>query len=210
LGLHRRLTLYDPTCGSAYHLTALGFLYPDGLQSILASDADPRVLELARRNLGLLSAQGLAQREREIAALLAQYGKDSHEAALRSAAKLRSLIEPLTMVRSRTFLANTLNAADLARGLGGEKVDLVMSDIPYGRLSGWILPEGHSPSEQSSAWHMLAALRGLLTPGAMVAIAADKAQKIAHAGFHRVERFQLGKRQIVLLQLGDSPAVPEI
>ena len=33
-----------------------------------------------------------------------------------------------------------------------------------------------------------------------IAIAADKAQKIAHPGYARIERFRVGKRQIALLQ----------
>jgi hypothetical protein len=47
---------------------------------------------------------------------------------------------------------------------------------------------------------MLRALRALLHAGSIVAVAADKQQKIADDGYDRVERFQIGKRQVVLLK----------
>ena len=45
LGLSRPLTFYDPTCGGAYHLTALGFLHGGSLRAILASDVDDIALD---------------------------------------------------------------------------------------------------------------------------------------------------------------------
>jgi hypothetical protein len=47
---------------------------------------------------------------------------------------------------------------------------------------------------------MLETLHPLLKPGSMVAIAADKGQKIHHHNYQRLERFQIGKRRIFILQ----------
>jgi hypothetical protein len=47
---------------------------------------------------------------------------------------------------------------------------------------------------------LLAALQSVLTDGSIVAIAADKSQKVAHKDYRRVERFQVGKRQVALLE----------
>ena len=39
---------------------------------------------------------------------------------------------------------------------------------------------------------------------AVVAIAADKAQQIAHPAYRRIQRFRLGKRQVALLRPVDA------
>ena len=192
----RRLTIYDPTCGGAYHLTALGFLHGDVIEAILASDIEPRAVSLAQRNLGLLSPAGLNQREQEINALLAQYGKASHVEALKSIAVLRRQITQ-PPVRTRTFQANALDATSFLPALASETIDLVLCDIPYGQLSQW-----HSPEEVSNhppLWQMLEALKQVIPPSAILAIAADKRQKIMHESYRRTAHFQVGKRQVTLL-----------
>lgn len=197
----RRLTLYDPTCGGAYHLTALGFLYGEQIGAILASDVDENILDLARRNLGLLSEEGIRRREREIQEMLERYGKESHAAALHSAAALHHALAKFPPITARAFLANATDRAAIQQGLAGEPVDLVFSDIPYGQLTKWRLSGSVRDDNSSSPlWHMLDSLRPILSGEALVTIAADKSQKIAHEGYRRVERFQIGKRQVALLR----------
>ena len=58
-GLNEPVTLYDPCCGTAYHLAALAFLHGSEIASILAADIDPPVVAIARRNLDLLTPAGL-------------------------------------------------------------------------------------------------------------------------------------------------------
>lgn len=194
----RRLTVYDPTCGGAYHLAALGFLHGDTIEAILASDANEGVLPLAGRNLGLLLSEGLARRAEELSALYRQYGKESHAAALRSAAALSESLKRFAPIRTRLFQANALDPHALTEHLSGETIDLVISDVPYGQLTGWVLPaESTAPAP---LWQMLDALLPVLSQGSLVCIAADKHQKAAHEGYQRVERFQIGKRQVVLLR----------
>jgi hypothetical protein len=198
------LTIFDPTCGGAYHLAALGLLHGQYIARILASDIDERVLGLARRNLGLLSLPGLEQREHEIRQMLQNYGKESHTKALASLNHLRAqlmLRRDGRPIETRVFAANALDPAALKHELGAEKVQLVLSDIPYGQLSNWQVPESSSTPGSSPAWSLLEALRPVLASPAVVAIAADKAQKLAHPAYQRIERFQVGKRQVSLLRL---------
>jgi 23S rRNA (guanine2535-N1)-methyltransferase len=199
----RPVRLYDPCCGGAYHLSALGFLHGEWIRAILASDIDEGVLGLARRNLGLLTPAGLERRTGEIAALHEQYGKDSHAQALHSAKELRKRLEalPAGTISGRVFQADALQGESLRRALAeeaGEPIDLVLTDLPYGRMTGWQMPPGEAgaPPEQ-----MLEALLSVLQPGALVAAAADKAQKLAHPRYQRLERFQIGKRQVTFLQV---------
>jgi hypothetical protein len=196
-----RLVIYDPTCGGAYHLTALGLLHGERIARILASDIDSRALELAQRNLGLLVPAGLAERERELRRMLAEYGKESHAAALASLQHLRTQLGEQT-IAARVFQANALDPAALTGALRDETIHLVICDIPYGQLSGWQTPADTAQSAAiSPVLAFLEALRAVLPPGVIVAIAADKEQKLAHPAYRRLERFQIGKRQISILKV---------
>lgn len=195
-----RLAVYDPTCGGAYHLIALGLLHAAEISAILASDVDERALDTARRNLGLLTPTGLDQREAEIRAMLAQYAKESHREALGSIDVFRRYQQQAAPVQTRVFPANVLDAAEVRAGLAGQRVDLVLADVPYGQLSQWRAPAG-GPADavQPPLWRMLDALLPVLPAHAVVAVAADKAQKVVHEGYRRADYFQVGKRRVVLL-----------
>ena len=194
------VTIFDPTCGGAYHLTALGLLHGERIARILAADSDEQVVALARRNLGLLSLPGMLQREREIRDMLQAYGKESHAEALASLERLRLRIgyQP---IETRVFAANALDAGALTAELSAETIQLVLCDIPYGQQSSWELPADNPAQGSSPLWRLLEALRSVLSPAAVVAIAADKAQKPAHSAYQRLERFQVGKRQVNLLRV---------
>jgi hypothetical protein len=46
----------------------------------------------------------------------------------------------------------------------------------------------------------LEALFEFLSPHSIVAIASDKLQKASHEKYKRLEKFQLGKRKVIILQ----------
>ncbi len=197
----RPVTLYDPCCGGAYHLSALALEHWAALQMIIGSDIDPQAVQLAARNLGLLTPDGLDQRIRELTAHYQAYGKDSHRAALQSAQALRERVgvqarrQPLP---TRVFQASAFDASTLRSHLGDTGIDVVLTDIPYGRQSAWA--DTARQTSESPVSRMLTALRSCLHTESVVAIASDKSQVIASEGYARVERFQVGRRQIVLLR----------
>jgi 23S rRNA (guanine2535-N1)-methyltransferase len=86
----------------------------------------------------------------------------------------------------------------LVSQLGDTCVDVVLTDVPYGQRSQWQI-DSLDPT-QSPIGAMLNALQSVLHAGSIVAIASDKQQKVRHDGYERVERFQIGKRQVVLLK----------
>lgn len=188
--------LYDPCCGAAYHLSVLGFLHGHQIKKISASDVDEKAVALASRNLGLLSAAGMDERIAELDRLLALYQKDSHRQALFSAHRLQS--KPLADLKAQAFQANALDRDALTRQIPPGTVDIVFSDVPYGQHSHW-QEAGRGPT-QSPLWLLLDALCGILSAASVVALVSDKQQKPAHAGYQRLEHFQLGKRSIVLLK----------
>src|SRR5215216_7133062 len=63
-------TLYDPCCGTAYHLSVLGYLHGRNIREIIGSDIDEKAVDLAKRNLGLLSVAGLDGRIAEITSMI--------------------------------------------------------------------------------------------------------------------------------------------
>jgi 23S rRNA (guanine2535-N1)-methyltransferase len=195
--------IYDPCCGGAYHLATLAYLHWKNIAELSASDVDTEAVSLADRNLSLLSREGLQQRRKEIAALLAAYGKESHRAALESADELqRQLCQYLPMhpIKTRVFRADATDARRLAAPMQGVPVDLVMTDLPHGRQVEWQLDRALDTAA-APAWHLLEALQTVLSPSSLVALIADKQQALAHAQYRRLDFFRLGKRQVVIFQL---------
>ena len=202
-GLTAPCALYDPCCGGAYHLATLAYLHGERIASIAASDIDALALNLARRNLDLLTLPGLDRRIAELELLWADYGKRSHVEALASSERLRERLLALTERRAIPVSVFQADATDLeaqaaAAGLVGA-VDVVITDVPYNRLSAW-QGDAVATAMADPLWRMLEALRPVLTPSAVVAVASDKGQTPAHEAYRRAGRFQIGKRRIVLLR----------
>jgi 23S rRNA (guanine2535-N1)-methyltransferase len=173
----------------------IGLLHRDQIARLYASDVDADALQLATRNLALLTRDGLATRIVQIRELLERYGKPSHAQALASAKRLQSSAtgEDLT---SRLFQADATSVSDLTMALHGEQIDLVITDLPYGSQSTWQTDQ----QMLSPAWHLLEALHSILTDRTLIAICANKQQKIAHERYRRVDHFQIGKRRVAILR----------
>jgi len=195
-----RCTLYDPCCGGAYHLSTLVYLHWDAIETIIGSDIDEQALALAQRNFALLTLHGLDKRIAGIQLLLNTYNKPSHAEALESAQRLRTRLSNLTQthrLQTHLFHADVMNTSALQKELDERKIDIILTDVPYGRHTAWKI----SDTDHTPGWQMLESLRSLLTPDAIVAVASDKRQKVAHQAYRRVDHFQIGKRRIVLLML---------
>jgi tRNA G10 N-methylase Trm11 len=192
-------TLYDPCCGAGYMLSVLAFLHRGAIEKIIASDIDEKAVAVTRRNLELASLSGLEQRTGEISTMVELYGKESHREALRSAQFLKreygaSFQEQLH--QTRIFRASALDGKEMLKQIPPRSVDIVITDIPYGEHSSW---EESGSSEP--VWAMLEALTGVLSASGIVAITSSKQQKATHAGYQRVEQFQVGKRRVAILRL---------
>jgi len=209
LAIHResgkvgRCVLYDPCCGGAYHLSTLWYMHGQDIRTIVGSDVDPEALPLAERNLSLLTVSGLDRRIAEISSMLAAYGKASHAEALECAHRLRYRLLALSQVygvETHLFHADALDGSALARNLTGISVDIVFTDVPHGRYSEWQGPDGVPFATEGAVWRLLDSLYVVLSHDSVVAVAADKGQKLAHERYRRLERFRVGKRQVAILQ----------
>lgn len=204
-GAAGRCTVYDPCCGSAYHLTTIAYLNWNGIEQIRASDVGETALSTAQRNLSLLSLSGLEKRIEQLTSMLQQFGKSSHETALKNALILKQQLSAYTAdhaITTHVFRADVMDSAGIQAAWGDAKVDLVFTDIPYGQRSSWQLDTPHPPAEDAvePVQHLLEALRPILDSKAVVAIAAAKKDKVKHPAYHRLEKFTVGKRQIVILR----------
>lgn len=195
LGSPAAVSLYDPCCGSGYHLAVLGFLHREALTNLTASDIDPESAKLATRNLALLTPEGLNQRRRAIAADWQAFGKASHQAALASADRLMARLVEAPALPTRVFVADATQPGQIAAHLD-HPIDLVLSDLPYGQLSAW---QGERKNEQP-IWHLLEQLRPVLHEQSVVALATTKGDVVAHENFARYGRFRHGKRLITFLK----------
>jgi tRNA G10 N-methylase Trm11 len=81
------------------------------------------------------------------------------------------------------------------RNIKPKSVDIVFTDVPYGQQSNWQNSDLSNP-----LWSMLDSLLGVLSQSSIVAIVSDKGQKALHESYQRIERFQVGKRRILILK----------
>jgi hypothetical protein len=103
-------------------------------------------------------------------------------------------------IEARAFRADATHARALQEGLAGRPIDVLIADLPYGRDSQWKRLQGDGPPSCSPLVQMLDALLEVTSAGTVLALSADKGQKLVHAAYRRVERFRLGKRQVALLE----------
>lgn len=199
-GAENRCVLYDPCCGGAYHLTTLAYFNWQQIELIYASDIDPDALSIARRNLALLEPSGLDRRTDEIAAMAAAYGKESHATALANAAFLKAQLTELRSthtIATQVFQADATDTNALAGTITHGSVDMVIADVPYGKESNWVT----QPDEDNTpTGAMLSALLPLLDTRAVIAVSTTKQDKVRHSAYQRLEKFNVGKRQITLLR----------
>jgi 23S rRNA G2445 N2-methylase RlmL len=188
----RELTVYDPLCGSGYLLTVIGIVHGDQIRRILASDADPRAVALAKRNLGLLTQEGLHGRIQQLEQDRDAFGKNSHAEAVEAALRLRAQLSH--DVPSRAWVADATNEGEVRDGLSNENPDLVLTDVPYGRLKRW--------SETGSTRKLLDSLTSIALAGSLFAIAAKERDDLGHPALTKVEQWKLGTRWLTILRAG--------
>jgi hypothetical protein len=201
-GDERRLTLYDPCCGGASLLTTIGILHGGDLLRIIGSDIDPKVAELAARNLSLVNRDGLNERMEQLTQLLNEFGKQSHKDALESANRLLEMIEGRgAVIELHCFQADATKGGHHLADVGGE-VDMVITDVPYGDIVQWEEggEDGAYGEDGKPIQRMLNSLLEVVKPGSVVIIVADKKQRIAHNRYNRLEKIKVGKRQAVILE----------
>ena len=208
-GLQPPFVVYDPCCGTGQLLTTLGLLHRGMIRQLIGSDIDEAAVALARRNLALLSPAGMAARVTELEALHDRYDRASHAAARDDARRLLAHMTDAGSPEPATdaFVADIVRPGSLNGRIAGGTVDLVIADVPYGHWSAWAgrptvgadAPDGPDRPDAPPLDRLLATIRPALAPGALVTLVSGKDQRAHHPAYHRVERWQLGRRRIETL-----------
>jgi SAM-dependent methyltransferase len=182
------ISLYDCCCGGGYLLTVLGLLNHGSISRIIGSDIDPGSIEIAKRNLGLLSADGISKRMIEIQELIDQYGKQSHIDAKTSGIKLKKMLRNNEM-SIEVFVADALRDLQVSTA-----PDIIITDVPYGNLVNW------DEKQLNGVDLLLASLYNICDDHTVIGICMDKKQKISGDGFSRLEKQIIGKRKFEILR----------
>jgi tRNA G10 N-methylase Trm11 len=186
----KNLILYDPCCGGAHLLTFIGFLYSEHLAAIYGSDIDEQVLEYAKRNLNLLTEEGLLARKEQLQRDYDLYQKESHLHALESVEHL----ERLNQTAVKQLQCFPFNIAGVTRP-PIQNVNVVFTDLPYGNIAYW------KGSNDNQIQQMLTNIYQILDlNNSIVAIVCDKKQIVIHEGFEKIHALNHGKRKITFLK----------
>ncbi|WP_042417076.1 N-6 DNA methylase [Geomicrobium sp. JCM 19038] len=185
------LTLYDPCCGGAHLLTAMGFIHGKAIKAIYGSDFDRDVIEVATTNLSLLTDDGLIKRENQLSSLFNTYGKESHKEALESVGRLRSMSAQMTSPIISSFTWDITGGPPPVN----EKVDIVITDIPYGNTVGW------QTTSSDPVQDLLGHLELIMNKeDSIIAIVSEKKETITHDRFEKVKTMKHGKRKVTMLK----------
>jgi len=132
------------------------------------------------------------------------YGAPGHPAfPVRSVERFRRQLRQFSQthqVNTHLFRADATHSQEIVGALAGRRIDMVISDVPYGQRSHWHAASAEASSTEGSLWQMLDALLTVLSVNAVVAIVANKAQKCDHRQYRKSGRFQIGKRHVFLLE----------
>jgi hypothetical protein len=152
------------------------------------------MVSLAKLNLSLLTKQGLGERRRQLEDYLMEYGKESHKAAIRSTLYYEELIK--AQKHEITTITGRSDALRPEYNLFRDKIDMVITDLPYGEVVDWVKQDSTTNEVSSLMEHLLP----ILNQDGVVAVTGPKKIKIQGEAYERVEQFQIGKRQTVILR----------
>jgi len=181
------ICLYDCCCGGGYLLTVLGFLNQDTIRKIIGSDINIDILGIAKKNLSLLSEEGINRRITEIEQMIASYQKQSHIEAKNSAIALKGLIK--NNIEFTVFQCDALNAINL-----DVKPDIIITDVPYGYMVNW------GGDEENPIDKLLDSLYEICSSDTIIGLCMNKKQKARSEKFMRLEKEQVGKRKFEILR----------
>lgn len=180
------ICLYDCCCGGGYALTVLGLLNQESIRTIIASDIDSKMVEIARKNLSLLTQEGMNNRKEEIHYLYQNFKKQSHKEAELSVERLGQLL-------IKSISIKVMQADALALSFLEQSPDIIITDVPYGDLVKW-------QGVDDSINQLLASLQKVCSSETIIAISMDKSQKIAYTGLKRLDSQRIGKRKFEIMR----------
>lgn len=185
-------SIYDPCCGGAYILTTIAMLHGQYINKLFASDIQPELIQLADKNLSLLTIEGMERRKEELQQLYNSYQKPSHLEALESVSRLARMVDRSNLSEAICFQRDITAVVNDNRL---QKINIVISDVPYGDIVSW-----HSEDANPLDLFFANSYEALDGDYSVLAVIADKSQKIRHDQFKRIQHFKVGKRQVGIFE----------
>lgn len=178
-----KVTIYDPMCGSAYLLTTVGLLNFNKISKIYGSDFNEEVLNVAGKNLRLLTIEGLKERENEIQNLLDKYKRESFKDSLQHIRAFKNVVNRNMDFElfKRDFFDGSIKS-DI-------KADIVLMDLPYDNLVKYQGDYSKSKLEGQ--------IISLTQKTKIVAVIKNKTQKLTIIpSLQRLEKIKIGQRVV--------------
>ncbi|MFS0788050.1 hypothetical protein ABC345_16935 [Shouchella sp. 1P09AA] len=191
LNKKKDLMIYDPCCGGAHMLTAIGFLHGSDISKIYGSDINADIVKIGQKNLDLLTYRGLTEREEKLRSDYLAYQKEAHSDALESVQRFKADLHQVDEKNGKVFPFDITGreAPPLSN------INLVITDLPYGELVQWVSEE-ETPVKQL----LTNVYEGLDQSNAIVAIVSEKSVVVDHPRYQRKKMVKHGKRKITILQ----------
>jgi hypothetical protein len=184
------ITIYDPCCGSAYHLTALTFLHIDKIGKIFCSDVNEEILSVAIENMQLLALDGMNAKIAKLQSMYERYGKESHREALESAARLKTILQDCHSLPQTRIFPNDILNPEFPSELSDSHLDLIFVDSPYGRISEW----ENVYFEIDPIIQLLDNILDIIDDRTLVVIVNTNRNPIRHERFFQIKKMKSGKR----------------
>jgi 23S rRNA (guanine2535-N1)-methyltransferase len=178
-----KVTVYDPMCGSGYLLTTVGLLNFNKISKIYGSDINDEVINVARKNLRLLTKEGIKEREFEIQYLLDNYNRESFKIGLQQFKAFNDIVnKDLDFELFKRDLFEESIKFDI-------KTDIIIMDLPYNNLVQYQGDYSKNKLEEQ--------IVSLTRKNTIVAIIRNKEQKLSiNSDLQRLEKIKIGKRVI--------------
>jgi 23S rRNA (guanine2535-N1)-methyltransferase len=197
----RACALWDPCCGSGYLATVLALLNRDRLRLVTCSDISVPAVELADRNLALLTHTGLAERAAELRSRADRFDKPGLLESAASADRLNTRLESSGGdLPTRTAVGDVFDPASFD---SPPVADLVITDVPYDQQTRW---QGKLPAEGDPVTALLDSLRAMLPDHAVVAVCARTRKITLDRPVRVLERVRVGHRAAIVVRVSDLRA----
>lgn len=177
------LVVYDPCCWSWYLLLSLWVFFPDKVWWLYWSDINNKSLEIAAKNLSLLSRQWQSSRKLEIE----QWNKKNKVDSIHALEKIQTQLWK-NSTKYEIFFRDILSWKTSRQ----VSPDLILADVPYNNMTSW---EWTNPINI-----LLSVLEENLKTWTIIAIIHNLPKKVIHDKYNKLEAYKIWKRKIVILK----------
>ena len=180
---NKKVTIYDPMCGSGYLLTTVGLLNFNKISKIYGSDINDEFIHVARKNLRLLTIEGIKKREHEIQYLLDKFNRESFKIGLQQITAFNEIVnKDIDFELFKRDLFEESVKPDI-------KADIIIMDLPYNNLVKYQGDYSKKKLEEQ--------IFSLTQKNTIVAIIMNKTQKLSiNSYLQKLEKIKIGKRVI--------------